>query len=107
MIGSPQSYPFTVFVPPVSHQLPPSTAFDTSPEFTSRVLEAEFEAKYSFELASQVVLVVKNPPANSGDIRDVGSIPGLGRSWRREWQPSSVFLPGEYHGQRSLVGYSP
>ena len=30
--------------------------------------------------ASQVVLVVKNPPANAGDIRDSGSIPGLGRS---------------------------
>ena len=30
--------------------------------------------------ASQVVLVVKNPPANAGDIRDVGLIPGLGRS---------------------------
>ena len=30
--------------------------------------------------ASQVVLVVKNPPANSGDTRDVGSIPGSGRS---------------------------
>ena len=56
---------------------------DTSPEFTSRVLEAEFETKYSFELASQVVLVVKNPSANSGDIRDVGSIPGLGRSPER------------------------
>ena len=30
--------------------------------------------------ASQVVLVVKNPPANAGDARDVGSIPGSGRS---------------------------
>ena len=30
--------------------------------------------------ASQVVLVVKNPPANAGDKRDAGSIPGLGRS---------------------------
>jgi len=29
---------------------------------------------------SLVVLVVKNPPANAGDMRDVGSIPGLGRS---------------------------
>ena len=28
----------------------------------------------------KVVLVVKNPPANAGDIKDVGSIPGLGRS---------------------------
>ena len=30
--------------------------------------------------ASQVVLVVKNPPPSAGDIRDVGLIPGLGRS---------------------------
>ena len=27
--------------------------------------------------------------------------------WRRKWQPNPVFLPGESHGQRSLVGYSP
>ena len=27
--------------------------------------------------------------------------------WRREWQPTPVFLPGESHEQRSLVGYSP
>ena len=27
--------------------------------------------------------------------------------WKRAWQPTSVFLPGESHGQRSLVGYSP
>ena len=26
--------------------------------------------------------------------------------WRREWLPTPVFLPGEFHGQRSLVGYS-
>ena len=32
----------------------------------------------------------------------VGKIP-----WRRKWQPTPVFLPGESHGQRSLVGYSP
>ena len=32
----------------------------------------------------------------------VGKIP-----WRRKWQPTPVFLPGEAHGQRSLVGYSP
>ena len=32
----------------------------------------------------------------------VGKIP-----WRRELQPTPVFLPGESHGQRSLVGYSP
>ena len=27
--------------------------------------------------------------------------------WRREWQPTPVFLPGEFHGQKSLAGYSP
>ena len=32
----------------------------------------------------------------------VGRIP-----WRREWLPTPVFLPGEFHGQRSLVSYSP
>ena len=49
--------------------------------------------------------VVKNPPANAGD---TGLIPGVGKiPWRREWQPTSVFLPGEFPGQRSLVGYSP
>ena len=40
--------------------------------------------------------------------RDPGSIPGLGRSpWRRKWQPTPVFLPGESRGQGSLAGYSP
>ena len=60
------------------------------------------------DICSQVALVVKNPPANAGDIRDTGPIPGLGRSpsWR-EWQPTPVFLPGESHGQRSLIGCSP
>ena len=28
-------------------------------------------------------------------------------SWRREWLPTPVFLPGKSHGQRSLAGYSP
>ena len=71
------------------------------------------------------------------NVEDLGSIPGLGRRlwgipwwlkwwriclqfrrprlnpwirkipWRREWQPTPVFLPGEFHGQRSLMGYSP
>ena len=27
--------------------------------------------------------------------------------WRREWQPTPVLLPGEFHGQRSLASYSP
>ena len=51
--------------------------------------------------------MVKNLPANSRDARDAGLIPSSGRfSWRRNWQPSPVFLPGKSHGQRTLVGYS-
>ena len=38
------------------------------------------EPIYKTEGASQVALVVKNLPASAGDIRDMGSIPGLGRS---------------------------
>ena len=32
---------------------------------------------------------------------------GYGMGLRRAWQPAAVFLPGEFHGQRSLAGYSP
>ena len=52
--------------------------------------------------ASQLVLVVKNLLVNAGGITDLGSIP-----WKKKWQPTPVFLSGESHGQRSLVGYSP
>ena len=44
-------------------------------------------------MASQVVLLVKNLPANAGDTRDTGSIPGLGRS------------PGEGHGNPSILSW--
>ena len=37
---------------------------------------------------------------------DPGFNPWVGKiPWRRAWQPTPVFLPGESHGQRSLVGY--
>ena len=39
---------------------------------------------------------------------DLGPIPGSGRfPWRREWPATPLFLPGEFHGHRSLVGYNP
>ena len=58
--------------------------------------------------ASLVALVVKNPPANAGDIREVGLILTVTKiPWRRAWQPSPVFLPEKSHGERSLAGYSP
>ena len=57
--------------------------------------------------ASQVVLVVKNPPANAEDIRDMGQIPRSGRSPGECLATHSSILPGESHGQRSLVSYNP
>ena len=39
---------------------------------------------------------------------DQGLIPGWRRfPWGREWQPTPVFWPGEFHGRGSLAGYSP
>ena len=52
-----------------------------------------------------MALVVKNPSANAGDIRDVGSVPGSGRSPGGGRGNPPVFLLGESHGQRSLVGF--
>ena len=51
---------------------------------------------------------VKNPPANAGDSREASSILGLERSLGEgNGKPIPVFLPGKFHGQRSLVGYCP
>ena len=59
-------------------------------------------------MASQVALVVKNSPAHSGDLRDVGSIPGWGRSpGEGNGNPPQYSCLENPHGQRSLVGYSP
>ena len=50
--------------------------------------------------------MVKSPPASAGDTGDAvqsfGEIP-----WSGKWQPTPVFLPGKFHRQGSLVGYSP
>ena len=58
--------------------------------------------------ASQLALVVKNSPANAGDAGRREFNPWVRKiPWRRSWQPTPVFLPGESREQRGLVGYSP
>ena len=54
--------------------------------------------------ASLVAQLVKNPPTMQETL-----VQFLGQKipWRREWLPTPVFLPGGFHGQRSLAGYSP
>ena len=62
-----------------------------------------------FDLACQVRLEVKNLLANAGDTRDIGSIPLSRRSPEGEhgYPLTPVFLPGEFHGQKGMVGCSP
>ena len=59
---------------------------------------------YAQPEASQLAPVVKNPPANAGDTRHVSFIPPE-IPWRRAWQHTTVFLPGKFHGQRTLEGH--
>ena len=50
--------------------------------------------------------MVKNPPANARDLRDMGLIAGWGRSpGKGHKQHTPVFLPEESHEQRILAGY--
>ena len=67
-------------------------------------LKSNLKVKRLTDCFSVVALMINNPPA----IREtwVRSL-GWKIRWRRAWQPTPVFLPGESHGQRSLAGYSP
>ena len=60
------------------------------------------EKKFSPLLASLVAQTVKNQPVMQETL--VRSLVGI-IPWRRAWQSTPVFLPEEFHGQRSLVGY--
>ena len=58
--------------------------------------------------ASQVALVVKILPDNARDEERCGFDPWVEKiPWRRKWKLTAVFLTGNFHGQRSLAGYSP
>ena len=55
-----------------------------------------------------MALVVKSLPANTGSHNRCGSHPWACKiPWRRAQQPTPVFLPGESHGRKSLMDYSP
>ena len=52
-----------------------------------------------------MVLVVKNIPANAGDVRNMGLISGLGKFPGESMATHSVFMPGETHGQRQAPAH--
>ena len=84
-----------------------------SPALAGRFFTTEPPGKPQFDNKPEIKRNIKFPGGsdskesvcNAGDLRFnpwFGKIP-----WRREWQPTPMFLPGEFHGQGSLVGYSP
>ena len=54
-----------------------------------------------------MALKLKNSPANAGDTRDMVQLLDWEDPLEKEMATTPVVLPGEFHGQRSLVGYSP
>ena len=65
---------------------------------------AVFSSSSAIKWASLVAQMVKNLCA----MQETGFEPCVGKMpWRRKWQPTPVFLPGESHGWRSLAGHSP
>ena len=66
-------------------------------------LKTQFNNYDKFRV-SLVAQMVKSLPV----IQETWVYPWVGKiTWRRKWQPTLVFLPGQFHGQRSLVSYSP
>ena len=54
-----------------------------------------------------MALVIENRPTDAEDCERFVFDPWVRKiHWRRKWKPTPVFLPEEFHGQRSLVGYS-
>ena len=76
--------------------------------YISLVLSMNLDWSMCYSAVYQVALVVNNLSANAGRCRRQAFAPWVGKiSWRRAWQPTPVFLPGEFHGKRSVVGCSP
>ena len=60
--------------------------------------------KTQSSLVAQMIKICQQSRSHRGP----GFDPWVGKTpWRREWQPTPVFLPREFHGQRGLAGYSP
>ena len=82
----------------VAHQVPVSTGFSRQ----------EYWSGWSFEAVVSYNSCFPGG-ANGKEPSKEMQVQSLGQEdpWRRKWQPTPVFLPGESHGQKNLVGYSP
>ena len=74
-------------------------------------MEMEFQfgkMKEALEMKSANSANMYTGGASGKEMLEMGFDPWVGKiPWRRAWQPTPVFLPGETHGQRSLARYSP
>ena len=89
-----------------SHQVAKVLEFQLqhqSYQWTPRTVR-QCNISHNLKWASLVAQTVKNlPPMQESQVWSLGhKVP-----WKREWQPSPVFLPWEFHEQRSLAGYNP
>ena len=103
----------------MTHTQTPDQVFSLEPKYghllkTMCNADREINQKFGINIhkllyigASQLVLVVKNLPANAGDARDTILIPGSEDLLQKEVATHSSILAWRTHGQRSLVGYSP
>ena len=106
----PQGWKLENLIHLLLQELPSSASLQTlqHPLFTEFNIEPPGKTEMWFRVphirASLVAQMVKNLPAVQKT-----QVQSLGQkiSWKREWQPTSVFLPREFHGQRSLAGCSP
>ena len=100
------SIPISQFIPNPTPWLPPLHVHTFV--LCICVSISALQISLSIPWASWEALAVKNPPANAGDIRGMGSIPGLGRSLGGGHDnPLRYSCLENPHGQKSLVGYSP
>ena len=108
----PQTLPAPSHVFPASHGISLhtwglSTAEPDTPPERAKAPVVETCPGPTASLGQAHALVVKNLPANAGDVKDTNLIPKSGRfPGGGDDNPLPVFLPGEIHGQRSLAGYS-
>ena len=69
----------------------------------SLVLKAEYTPLWASQMAQGERICLPMQKTQETEIQSLGQV---GKTpWRRKWQPTPVPLPGEFHGQRSLVGY--
>ena len=69
------------------------------------VIYQSFSYLFSFSIQVQVIVYIEIINLNTLGNNLLNKSRGF--MWRRKWQTTPIFLPGEFHGQRSLEGYSP